>query len=65
MKKVSREEMKKVMGGDGGKGKLVCTCTGTMDTVVCSFNSLAGSVNCAAGAIKYCGGNATCSGSYR
>ncbi len=56
------------MGGladDAGKGKLICTCTGTMDTIVCSFTSFAGSLNCAAGATKYCGGNATCTGSFR
>jgi hypothetical protein len=58
MKNLSRDEMKKVIGGR----LMVCTCG--KETVVCSYSSLASVVSCSATALNYCqstgNGSAAC-----
>lgn len=50
---LSKENQKTIVGG---RVKVICTCNNSplMETVVCSANSLAESMNCLAEALKYC-----------
>lgn len=48
---LSRNEMKEVIGG---KGSLICTCGNSMETTVCGFSTLKGSLNCGLAASSYC-----------
>lgn len=49
---LTKDEQKKISGG----GQMVCTCSGTMLTVVCSYSSFGGALSCSANAVKYCNG---------
>ncbi len=62
MKKLSRNEMKNVKGGEemlepaggGGNNLMVCSCGGTMETVVCSYSGWSSGIACAASATQFC-----------
>ena len=51
MKKLSRNEMKNVVGG---KNILVCTCGNSYNTTVCAFSGDLQSAQCGALAFQYC-----------